>query len=140
MFFLSDVSIRLDTTPTPRELVSDSIKRSTIAHLFHFYPVLCEIASIPRRSPTAWVLQASTSDSDNNKVNRGKNERDDGKAKGRLQKKENSNKEKSTRAVADAAAAVIADGDVKGDAVELDARTLARDCLKELGREMGVSN
>jgi hypothetical protein len=136
--FSSDVSIRLDTSPTPRELVSDSIKRSTVAHLFHFYPVLCEIASIPRRSPTAWV-QTSTSDSD--KVNRGKkNERDDGKAKGKLQKKENSsnnNKEKSNRAVADAV--VSADGDVKGDVIELDARTLARDCLKELGREMGVS-
>ena len=143
MFFFSDVSTRLDTTPTPRELVSDSIKRSTVAHLFHFYPVLCEIASIPRRSPTAWVLQASASDFDNNnKVNRGKHERDDSKGKGKLQKKESSNKEKSTRAVADsaAAAAVIADGDVKGDVVELDARTLARDCLKELGREMGVSN
>ena len=114
-------------------MVSDSIKRSTVAHLFHFYPVLCEIASIPRRSPTAWV-QASASDSD--KANRGKNERDDGKAKGKLQKKEN--KEKSTRAVADVA--FTADGDVKGDVIELDARTLARDCLKELGREMGVSH
>ena len=110
-------------------MVSDSIKRSTVAHLFHFYPVLCEIASIPRRSPTAWV-QASTSDSDK----RGKNERDDGKPKGKIQKKES--KEKSTRAVADA----TVNGDVKGDVVELDARTLARDCLKELGREMGVSN
>jgi hypothetical protein len=132
--FLSAVSTRLDRPSTPRELVSDSIKRSTVAHLFHFYPVLCEIASIPRRSPTAWV-QASPSDSD--KVNHGKNERDNGKAKGKLQKKEN--KEKSTRVVADAA--VIAGGDViKEDVIELDARTLARDCLKELGREMGVSN
>jgi hypothetical protein len=132
--YLSDVPTRLDTPPTPRELVSDSIKRSTVAHLFHFYPVLCEIASIPRRSPTAWV-QASASDSD--KVNRGKkNERDDGKTKGKLQKKENNNnKEKSTRAVADA----VVSADVKGDVIELDARTLARDCLKELGREMGVS-
>ena len=88
---------------------------------------------MPRRSPTSWV-QTSASDSD--KVNRGKIERDDGKAKGKLQKKEN--KEKSTRAVADAA--ITSDGDVKGDVIELDARTLARDCLKELGREMGVSN
>lgn len=78
-------------------------------------------------------MQTSASDSD--KVNRGKNERDDGKAKGKLQKKEN--KEKSTRAVADAA--VTANGDVK-DVIELNARTLARNCLKELGREMGVSN
>ena len=129
---LLDVSIKLDIPPTPRELVSDSIKRSTVAHLFHFYPVLCEIASIPRRSPTAWI-QTSALESD--KANRGKNERDDGKTKGKLQRKEN--KEKSTRTVADA---VVTNGDVKRDVVELDARTLARDCLKELGREMGVSN
>ena len=135
--FLSGVSTRLDTPPTPRELVSDSIKRSTVAHLFHFYPVLCEIASIPRRSPTAWVQASVSSDSD--KVNRSKNERDNGKAKGRLQKKENNNKEKTTRVVADASVTAD-DGDVKGDVIELNARTLARDCLKELGREMGVSN
>jgi len=101
------VSTKLDTPPTPRELISDSIKRSTVAQLFHFYPVLCEIASIPRRSPTAWVQQAST-------------------GKGKLQRKEKSSEVE------------VADADA--DVVELDARTLARDCLKELGREMGVSN
>ena len=36
-------------------------------------------------------------------------------------------------------AAVTVDG-VKRDFVELDARTLARICLKELEREIGVSN
>jgi hypothetical protein len=37
-------------------------------------------------------------------------------------------------------AAVTVDGVVKRDVIELDARTLARDCLKELEREMGVSD
>ncbi|PPQ88757.1 hypothetical protein CVT25_008627 [Psilocybe cyanescens] len=37
---------------TPQEVVADSVKQLTVAHLFHFYPVLCKIASIPRRSPT----------------------------------------------------------------------------------------
>ena len=72
-----------------------------------------------------------------NRDNGGKIGRDDGKAKAKLQKKEN--KENFTRTEA-ADAAVTFDGDVKGDVIELDARTLARDCLKELGREMGVSN
>ena len=46
----------------------------------------------------------------------------------------------STRPLADAAVTTTnGDGDVNGNVVELDARTLARDCLKELGREMGVS-
>lgn len=133
---LSVVATKLDTPPTPRELVSDSIKRSTTAHLFHFYPVLCEIASIPRHSPTAWV-QAPPADSDNvNRDNSRKYGRDDGKAKGKILKKEK--KERSTGPLADAAA--TANGDVSGDVVELDARTLARDCLREMGREMGVSS
>lgn len=69
-------------------------------------------------------------------MNRGKSERGDGKTKAKLQKKEK--KEISSRAVADLS--VTSDGEFKKDVVELDARTLARDCLKELGREMGVSN
>lgn len=74
--------------------------------------MLCEIASIPRRSPTAWVRA--------DKVDR--------KVKGKLQRKEELSVE-------------VADADVvDSDVVELDARTLARDCFKELGREMGVSN
>jgi hypothetical protein len=130
------VSAKPDTPSTPRELVSDSIKRSTVAHLFHFYPVLCEIASIPRHSPTAWV-QASTLNSDKvNCDNNGQNERDDGRAKGKLQKKEN----KTGAEAVDATVTATVDEDVKGDVIELDARMLARDCLKELGREMGVSN
>ena len=66
--------------------------------------------------------------------NRDKN-RVDGKVKGNIQKKE---KEQSTQPLTDTAA--VANGAVNGDAIELDAKTLARDCLKELGREMGVSN
>ena len=130
------VASKLDTPLTPRELISDSIKRSTVAHLFHFYPVLCEIASIPRHSPTAWV-QASVSDSD--KVNHDSSGRHDGKAKGKLQKKnKEEEKEKPTQSSVDAPTVVT--GEINDDVIELDARTLARDCLKELGREMGVSN
>lgn len=65
-------------------LLADAVKRSTIAHLFHFYPVICEIASIPRRTPSTWVMLQN------------------------------------------------------GEAEELDARVLARHCLKEVGKEMGV--
>lgn len=61
----------------------------------------------------------------------------DGKAKGNIQKKE---KEQSTQPLTDTAAAAVVNGDVNGNVIELDAKTLARDCLKELGREMGVSS
>lgn len=55
--------------------------------------MLCEIASIPRRTPSTWVLARA-----------GEGDKMEG-----------------------------------DDATELDARTLARECLKEAGREMGVA-
>ncbi|KAJ3975915.1 hypothetical protein EV361DRAFT_886314 [Lentinula raphanica] len=38
-----------------RASISDAVKRSSVGHLFHFYALLCEIASVPRRTPEAWV-------------------------------------------------------------------------------------
>ncbi|KAJ8092074.1 Endocytosis and vacuole integrity protein [Marasmius tenuissimus] len=70
---------------TPKELISDSVKRSSLAHLFYFYPVICEIAAIPRKMPSSFVDQGA--------------------------------------------------GDVK----EVDARSLSGECLRAVGREMGVS-
>jgi hypothetical protein len=90
---------------TPSELVADAVKRSSVAHLFQFYPVLCEIASIPRPTPSAWVLPNS-----HTKVGAGLN---------------GTNVEEGT-------------GNVDW-AVRLDARSLARACLKEIGKEMGLS-
>jgi len=83
----------IDASLSPSLLIADAVKRSSVAHLFHFYPVLCEIASIPRKTPSSWVLS-------------------------RVPDKSSS-----------------PDGD---EATELDARVLARECLKEVGREMGV--
>ncbi|KAJ6632164.1 hypothetical protein B0H10DRAFT_1976381 [Mycena sp. CBHHK59/15] len=83
----------IDASLSPSLLIADAVKRSSVAHLFHFYPVLCEIASIPRKTPSSWVLSRA----------------------------------------ADASASL---GD--GEAIELDARVLARECLKEVGKEMGV--
>lgn len=38
------------------QIIAEAVKCSTVAHLFHFYTVLCEIVSIPRRTPGAWVV------------------------------------------------------------------------------------
>ncbi|KAF7333497.1 Protein MON2 [Mycena venus] len=83
----------VDASLSPPLLIADAVKRSSIAHLFHFYPVLCEIASIPRKTPSTWVLARA---GDKGSSSEGE------------------------------------------EAVELDARVLARECLKEVGREMGV--
>ncbi|KIJ91398.1 hypothetical protein K443DRAFT_115078 [Laccaria amethystina LaAM-08-1] len=97
------------------DLVTDAVKRSTIGHLFHFYPVLCEIASIPRQTPAAWIAGqpplpvAPRTPTQNSSVVKPNGVAGNGHANN-----------------ADAP-------------IELNARTMARDCLKEVGREMGVS-
>ncbi|KAF9074107.1 hypothetical protein BDP27DRAFT_1399717 [Rhodocollybia butyracea] len=85
-------------------LISDAVKRSSVGHLFHFYGLLCDIASVPRRTPEAWVhvrpvsLASQHSGESNLKVN----------------------------------------GETKPQLEHLDARLLARECLKIVGTEMGV--
>ncbi|ESK90972.1 hypothetical protein Moror_16370 [Moniliophthora roreri MCA 2997] len=71
---------------SPSQLIADAIKRSPVAHLFYFYPVLCEITSVPKNTPFSSSWGPAT----------------------------------------DAVARV-------------DARSLAKECLKVVGREMGVS-
>lgn len=80
---------------TPSLLVADAVKRSSVAHLFHFYSVLVEIASKPRRTPTMPITVKTLS---------------------------------LTRSQEDKTLC----------AAELDARVLARNCLKEIGNEMGI--
>lgn len=102
----------IDTSLSPQLLIADAVKRSSVAHLFHFYHVLCEIASIPRKTPSAWILATSSSHRTPNGING---------------KSDNIDADSQDIGVDDA------------EAVELDARTLARACLKEVGKEMGVS-
>lgn len=85
--------------------MSDAAKRSPAALLFHFYSAICEIASIPRRTPAAWAF---TQQSDLNHAKQGSRIKIN-----RYQSAE--------------------------DVAELDARILARDCLKIIGQEMGVA-
>jgi hypothetical protein len=96
-----------------KALFADSAKRSTMAHLFHFYPLLCELASIPHRSPSYAVRSGSRSSvhtvSDGTSV-----------------KGEENGQEPSV----EGSTAVV---------VEWDARRLAMECLREIGREMGLS-
>ncbi|KAF6747528.1 hypothetical protein DFP72DRAFT_604758 [Ephemerocybe angulata] len=99
---------------TPSELIADSVKRSPVAHLFHSYTSLCEIASTPGRTPTAWVSKSASSLS----ASARKREFETGKHKG--------------KGLGESVA------DYEEDVSEVDARRLARDCLKEIGKELGV--
>ncbi|KAH9169937.1 hypothetical protein EDB89DRAFT_1853941 [Lactarius sanguifluus] len=91
----------VDTSLPASELIADSVKRSSRAHVFHFYTLLCEIVSIPRKAASAWITLAPAVHPDH--------------PLGR-----------------------IVAGAGHGHLVSLDARALARECLREVGRELGV--
>ncbi|KAG1726836.1 hypothetical protein EDB19DRAFT_1897612 [Suillus lakei] len=98
----------VDVTLSPSALIADVVRRSPVAHIFYFYSVLCEIASIPRKTPSAWVITSSSPP-----------ETDQERRGNVLQPRIGASEE----------------GD---DAMEIDARTLARKALKVLGKEMGA--
>lgn len=102
----AELTAAVDQSLPPSALIADSVKRSTKAHLFHFYPILCEIVAIPRKAPTAWVMAMTSAHRTSIETN-------------------SAGSEGSTTA---------------GHAVELDARNLVKDCLKEVGRELGVGH
>lgn len=86
--------------------------------MFHFYSLLCEIASVPRKAPSTWisadrlaVLSGVPADKEMEGI--------------------------KTAATGPAHRASSRPG--PGNLVSLDARELARECLKEVGRELGVS-
>ncbi|KAG1761397.1 hypothetical protein EDD22DRAFT_954038 [Suillus occidentalis] len=104
----SDSQPTVDVTLSPSALIADVVKRSPVAHIFYFYSVLCEIASIPRKTPSAWVITSFSPPGTNQK------------------KRDNSLQPH------------IDDVEEGGDATEVDARTLARKALQVLWKEMGA--
>lgn len=108
----SDRPTEIDQSLNPSALIADAVKRSTKAHLFHFYDIFCEIVAIPRKPPSVWVStvkheEASAQDGQTNGHAHGWN-------------------------------SIAVDEASHGKAVELDARMLAKQCLKELRSEMGL--
>ncbi|PPQ71802.1 hypothetical protein CVT26_007726 [Gymnopilus dilepis] len=100
----------------PQDLVADSVKRSTVAHLFHFYSILCEISSIPRRSPSD--IRGSSELASLQAKN----------ARTLISSIEVNGKVPPRK-----------DGHLENGITSLDARTVAKDCLKVIGKELGVS-
>lgn len=86
-------------------LISDAVKRSPVGHLFKFYNLLCDIVSVPRRTPEAWVHVRPVSTA----LSLASQHHED------------------------------RDLNVNGDLEHLDARVLARECLKIVGAAMGLS-
>jgi hypothetical protein len=108
----------VDTSLPAAELIADSVKRSSRAHMFHFYSLLCEIASVPRKAPSAWIS------ADRLAVLSGV--------------REEKEKKEVDAARTDRAHDPRSSRPGSGHVVSFDARELARECLKGVGRELGV--
>ena len=107
----------VDTSLPPAELIADSVKRSSRAHMFHFYSLLCEIASVQRKAPSGWIS------ADRLAV-----------LSGAPAEKEKEMETAPTGRNHHPSSSRLGPGRL----VSLDARELARECLKEVGRELGV--
>ncbi|KAF9233454.1 hypothetical protein BU15DRAFT_80114 [Melanogaster broomeanus] len=92
----------------PSALITDVVKRSSVAHIFYFYPILCEIGSISRKAPSAWVLTS---------VPASPRPQGDDPPHSRPH---------------------IGAPDTDGRVIEVDARALTKECLRVLGKEMGA--
>ena len=108
----------VDTSLPPTELIADSVKRSSRAHMFHFYSLLCEIASVPRKAPSAWISADRLAVLSGLPAEKEKKETEPA-ATGRAHHPSSSRPG-------------------PGHLVSFDGRELARECLKEVGRELGV--
>ena len=97
--------------------MSDVVKRSQKAHLFHFYGSLCKIAALPRKVPSAWIQgpDQKPKPPENRSEPTFKWEWDD-----------------------DFTLSTIVHSVSTLSLEEYDARTLASSCLREVGRELGV--
>ncbi|KAF9222197.1 hypothetical protein BS17DRAFT_195192 [Gyrodon lividus] len=98
----------VDPSLAPPALIADVVRRSSVAHLFYFYPILCEIGSIPRKTPSAWVLTSFPASP---------RSQDQGNGSSRPR---------------------IGAPDTDGKVIEVDARALSKECLRVLGKEMGA--
>jgi protein MON2 len=95
--------------------------------MFHFYSLLCEIAFVPRKLPNAWIAADRLATSGRPAA---------GKEKERAAGAHinHGGKRNRLRTITTGSGAVSNLGHV----MSFDARALARECLKEVGRELGV--
>ena len=108
----------VDTSLPPAALIADSVKRSSRAHMFHFYSLLSEIASVPRKAPSAWISADRLAVLSGMPAEKEKKEMET-TATGQTHHPSSSRQG-------------------PGHLVSFDGRELARECLKEVGRELGV--
>lgn len=106
---------------SPSQLIPIAVQRSPVAHLFHFYPLLCEIAALPNKPPSAWVAPSIGNVGETVTVLE--------QAAGSAELHSEAPEPKHS------SIGVTLSG--KAEAVEVNSRQLSRDCLIVIGRELG---
>jgi hypothetical protein len=101
----------IDVSSPPSGPIADAVKRSSRAHVFYFYTLMCEIASVPRKRPNSWIA-------------------DDRLVATKYEKQENGGM------LSAHVASGVGPGVDHGRVLLFDARVLAREYLKEVGREL----
>jgi hypothetical protein len=122
-FLLTTFHKALDPSLSPSQLIPVAIQRSSIAHLFHFYPLLCEIAALPTKPPSAWVVPSISSVDETTTV------QELSTATGNI------HTDDRPFPLRRGSVGVSLGGKV--EAVEVDSRGLSRECLIAIGRELG---
>lgn len=107
----SSVQPPVDPSLPASALLPDIVRRSSVAHLYHFYTILCELSSIPRQTPSAWIPSPPPTPA-SSACSRAPEDKPNPSAP---------------------SANVI-----RSEATVVDARGLARECLKVLGKELGA--
>ena len=112
----------MDISLPPSRLIPLAVQRSTVAHLFHFYPLLCEIATLPTQPPSVWITPSIHEIDETTTVHED--------LTGDKAYPQNGDALDKTSSVG------VTHG-IKAKAVEVNSRQLARDCLMILGKEFG---
>lgn len=97
-------------------------QHSTLGHLFHFYPLLLEIATLPNKPPTLWMMPALNDLGETITIQAETPLKDD---------------EEEHEASSSSLAHVGTSLGGKVEPVEVDSRRLAGECLRILGKEFG---
>ena len=112
----------IDSSFNPSQLIADSVKRSTKAHLFQLYSSLCSIAALPRPTPVAWVSVSKTFSGD-----------------GDLRTARTDSVIAVSTDVTATKTSRVAEASRSAKVEELDARKVASLCLECIGKELGVA-
>ncbi|KAI6043590.1 hypothetical protein EDC04DRAFT_668532 [Pisolithus marmoratus] len=108
----------VDPSLPPSALIPDIVRRSSVAHIFHFYTVLCELSSVPRQTPSAWILSPPSTPAPS--------------IHGRVPE------DKGTTHWPGPSTLTHKVDAIGHEVTVVDARGLARECLRVLGAEIGA--